>query len=208
MLQVEQGSLGLWRVREMLDEPHYKQDGAYYRQQILPGKFKSELFKVDTQTNDYNCSVSVTVAAGRLQNLTLCPEQVERQLGVTVNGIDPDQMHRRMTRLGIISTLWENMRVPQLVDLLRGGRYCVIIDYQEPECSLEEKLTGDAGHYAMAYTVDSNGFLLLGEPAYADSSRIHLSELEAHWYDVSLRTGKWFFGVGIVIPYWYQRKWR
>ena len=206
MFQVEQTNLGLWRVREIVDTPKYQGDGEYFRQWRLPKRFENGLYRVETQSNDHNCSVYAVVTAGRLQGLELSGERVTEELGVTRDGVDPDQMYRGMTRLGIRSYLIENMSVPYLKDLLFGGKYCVIIDYQEPECSIDEKISGDAGHYAIAYAVDNRGFVLLGESSYEGSSRIHETELPALWYDVSIRTGKWFFGTGIVVPITYNRR--
>lgn len=207
MFQIEnRNNLGLLRVRQIIDVPNHKMDGEYYRQWRLPGKFENGLYRLETQSNDHNCSVEHVITAGRLQGIELSEDRVTSELKVTSDGVDPDQMHKDMTRMGIRSYLFENMTVPGLIDLLYGRKFCVIIDYQEPECSIEEKLSGDAGHYAMAYTVDSSGFILLGESSYEGSSRIHESELSAHWYDVSLRTGKWFFGTGIVVPVTYRRK--
>lgn len=207
MFQVEQEHLGLSRVQQIVDTPQYKTDGEYYRAWRLPERFENGLYRVDTQPNDYSCSVLQAIAAGRLQGIELNEECVIRGLGVTKDGVDPDQMHEGMTRMGIHSYLIENMTVPYLKELLYGRKYSVIIDYQEPECSIEEKICGDAGHYAMAYAIDCQGFVLLGESSYEGSSRIHETELPSHWYDVSLRTGKWFYGTGIVVPITYRRKW-
>ncbi len=206
MFQVEQANLGLWRVRQIVDNPKYKMDGEYYRRWRLPDRFENGLYKLETQSNDYNCSVSYVITAGRLQGKLLEEERVSREIGVTYAGVDPDQMYKGMTRMGIQSSLFENMSVAILTNILNSGNYAVIIDYQEPECTIEEQLSGDAGHYAMAYAIDSLGYVLLGESAYEGSSRIHKSELPALWYDVSLLTGKWFFGTGIVVPITYRRK--
>lgn len=204
MFQVEQGKLGLWRVRQIVDNPPAS-DG-YYRQWRLPVRYESGLYKVETQTTDYNCSVSQVITAGRLQGIELDEETVSREIHVTYAGVDPDQMYRGMTSMGIRSYLFENMTVGYLGQILHGGKHAVIIDYQEPECTVEEKLSGRAGHYAMAFAIDSRGYILLGESAYDGSSRIHASELQSLWYDVSLRTGKWFFGTGIVVPITYKRR--
>lgn len=206
MFQVEQTNLRLSRVRKIFDTPKYQGDGEYFRQWRLPKSFENGLYRVETQSNDHNCSVYAVVTAGRLQGFELSEERVSQELGVTSNGVDPDQMYRGMTRLGIRSYLIENMSVSYLKDLLDGGKYSVIIDYQEPECTVEEKISGDAGHYATAYAVDKRGFVLMGESSYEGSSRIHETELPALWYDVSIRTGKWFFGAGIVVPITYMRR--
>lgn len=204
MFQAEQAKFGLWRVRQIVDAPIVADD--FYRLSRLPIKYESGLFRVDTQTTDFNCSVSHVVTAGRLQGISLDEERVGREIGLTEMGVDPDQMYRGMTKMGIRCWLLENMSVAQLTEILHGGNHVVIINYQEPECSIEEQLSGDAGHYAMAFTVDSKGFVLLGESSDDGSSRIHISQLQAYWYDVSLRTGKWFFGAGIVVPITYKRR--
>ncbi|MFZ2199507.1 MAG: hypothetical protein WAV40_01825 [Microgenomates group bacterium] len=204
MFQAEQTNLGLWRVRQIVDEPNVADD--YYRIDSLPPKYRSGLYSVETQTTDFNCSVSYVVTAGRLQGIHLDEDMVSRKIGVTEMGVDPDQMYRSMTKMGIRSYLFENMSVEQLGQILNDENYAVIIDYQEPECTIEEKLSGDAGHYAMAFAIDSRGYVLLGESAYEGSSRIHTCQLQSHWYDVSLRTRKWFFGTGIVVPITYTRK--
>ncbi len=205
MFQVEQANnLGLWRVQQLVDKPPVSDE--HYRQWRLPAKYASGLYKVETQSTDYNCSVSQVITAGRLQGIELDEDRVSREIGVTYAGVDPDQMSRGMTNMGIRSFLFENMSVAQLAQILHGGNHAVIIDYQEPECTKEEQLSGGAGHFAMAFTIDSRGYILLGESAYDGSSRIHKSELQSLWYDASLRTGKWFFGAGIVVPITYKRR--